>query len=140
MNIILNVCKYFFISAAIITAYFWCDEMLKNGLSQKKLYIYAKAFLIFLILFLDSSRFSASIALLFIEKYWFWTIFGPFYFSIFVVWVFCVFSELFGENTATIKLKTEFWGFWGAGRNNCAKPANSNFKLQSQRGFSNNRT
>ena len=50
MNIILNVCKYFFISAAIITAYFWCDEMLKNGLSQKKLYIYAKAFLIFLIL------------------------------------------------------------------------------------------
>ena len=50
MNIILNVCKYFFISAAINTAYFWCDEMLKNGLSQKKLYIYAKAFLIFLIL------------------------------------------------------------------------------------------
>ena len=32
--------------------------------------------------FLDSSRFSPSVALIFVENYCFWTIFGPFYFFI----------------------------------------------------------
>ena len=50
-------------------------------------------FLVFLILFLDSSRFSASIASIFVEKYCFWTISGPFYLF------FIIFDFVF-----------EFWG------------------------------
>ena len=42
-------------------------------------------FLVFLILFLDSSRFSPSVALIFVENYCFWTIFGPFYFLKWIV-------------------------------------------------------
>ena len=37
-------------------------------------------FFVFLILCLDSSRFSPSVALIFVENYCFWTIFGPFLF------------------------------------------------------------
>ena len=51
-------CFYFILGLGV----FWCFSM-------------------FLILFVDSSRFSASIALIFVEKFWFWTIFGPFIFS-----------------------------------------------------------
>ena len=47
-------------------------------------------------LFLDSSRFSASIASIFVEKHWFWTIFGRICFFLeFVFWILlCVFWNL----------------------------------------------
>ena len=42
--------------------------------------VFFGVFLVFLMLFLDSSRFSPSDELIFVENYWFWTIFGPFLF------------------------------------------------------------